>query len=522
MANLNSDEENQKDAKNTEDADNSAKTDGKSKPRKRSIMLKWSFANMLFCFVIFTTFAAISFQTSVYFFLKEEKDNLVMVVNQVTKNLDNTEVPLTADNIYKYLNYKEPNVLANAYDEDGNDVKSAENIGIPGIYRRTFQIYDIKGNMIFTTKTTSLPLSATKSTKPMVITLGQTTGYIVTREIKSAKTGKVVGYLQSFNDLKYYYNVRNKLLFLLIGLEIIAMILANIIGYFVSDHFLKPLAKLHSAMKKIVNSPSGRYEEVEIDSGDEIEELADVYNAMMAKTHDYISGQERFVSDVSHELRTPLAVLDGHINLLRRWGKDDPEQLVDSLEAAHYEVQKMSAMIQDMLNMTRLKQTDDYKNKQTRVVDSVEDMVDNFRMIHQDFVIEFERHVDFEAHAQIYKNHYEQALTVLMDNAVKYSGDAEKYIKVTLTEDADNIITTVSDHGLGINADDLSHVFERFFRADKARNREIGGTGLGLSIISNIAELYHGQVDVTSKIGKGSAFVISIPKPNLTDELETL
>ncbi|GHU41394.1 two-component sensor histidine kinase [Bacilli bacterium] len=488
----------------------------KRQPKKRSIMLKWSFANMIFCFLVFTIFVIISYQSSVLYFLEGEKDGLVSVVDSAAKKLETSSDNLTPDNIYKYLDYQEPNVLDNLYDEAGHVIKSAEAVGIPGVSWRSFQVYDVSGQMIFTTQSSSIPLANKKSTAPVIVTIDNQSGYITTREIKSKKTGQVIGYLQSFNNLEFYYNIRNKLLFILIALEIVAMFLANFIGYFVSNHFLKPLSKLYAAMKKMTHSPSSEFEKVEIHSGDEIEELADVFNQMMSKTHDYIEGQERFVSDVSHELRTPLAVLDGHINLLLRWGKDDPEQLVESLEASRHEIKKMSSMIQDMLDISRLKQLDDFITEETVVEDSVTDLINNMKMIHQTSEFTFEDKLDDpQAKAQINQNHYIQALTILIDNAIKYSGEGESFVKVTLAEDDKHIITSVADRGLGICEEDKAHVFERFFRADKARNREIGGTGLGLSIIANIAQIYHGSVSVESELGKGSVFTLVLPKANL-------
>jgi methyl-accepting chemotaxis protein len=262
----------------------------KKQPKKRSIMLKWSFANMLFCFLVFTAFVTISYQTSVLYFLDGEKNGLISVVDSIATKLETSSAQLTPDNIYKYLGYQEASVLDNLYDEDGHVIKSAEAVGIPGVGWRSFQVYDVSGQMIFTTQSASLPLANKKSTAPVIVTIDDQSGYITTRQIKSKKTGQVIGYLQSFNNLGFYYNIRNKLLFILIALEIVAMFLANFIGYFVSNHFLKPLSKLHVAMKKVTHSPSSNFEKVEIHSGDEIEELADVFNQMMYKTHDYIEG----------------------------------------------------------------------------------------------------------------------------------------------------------------------------------------------------------------------------------------
>ena len=485
----------------------------KTKPApKRSIKLKWSFANMLFCFFVFLIFEVIVYQTSVIYFLQGEKEDLIKVVDTVDNHLSESDENLNPQNVYKYLGYRAEGVLETYYDESGHEIKSAREVGIPRVDWRSFQVYDEKQQLIFAAQTAKLSLYSKKTTKPVIVKIGNKTGFIVTRTVISKNTGKVIGYLQSFNELNFYYTIRNKLLFILIALEVVAMLWANFIGYFVSHHLLSPLSRLHAEMKKINHLPSGEFKDIEINTGDEIEELADVFNDMMHKKQEYLEGQERFVSDVSHELRTPLAVLDGHINLLLRWGKDDPKQLTESLEASRQEIKKMSNMIQDMLDIARLKHTDHSELEHMSVACSMSDLVTNFRIVHPNFDIELENKLISPGIALIHKNHYDQAMTILLDNAVKYSGKIGNYIKVTLSEDDDMIITKVLDHGLGICKEDQAYIFERFFRADKARNREIGGTGLGLAIIKNIAQIYKGSISVESQVGKGSVFTFKIPK----------
>ncbi len=172
----------------------------------------------------------------------------------------------------------------------------------------------------------------------------------------------------------------------------------------------------------------------------------------------------------------------------------------------------MSNMIQDMLDIARLKHTDRSELEYISVACSMSDLVTNFRIVHPTFDIELENKLISPGKALIHKNHYDQAMTILLDNAVKYSGKIGNYIKVTLSEDDDMIITKVLDHGLGICKEDQAYIFERFFRADKARNREIGGTGLGLAIIKNIAQIYKGSISVESQVGKGAVFTFKIPK----------
>lgn len=108
--------------------------------KKRSIKVKWSFANMLFCFLVFTIFATISYQTSIMYFLEGEKEDLVKVVNSVSEHLDKANDNLTPQNIYKYLGYREEGVLETFYDKAGHEIKSAREIGIPRVDWRYFQV----------------------------------------------------------------------------------------------------------------------------------------------------------------------------------------------------------------------------------------------------------------------------------------------------------------------------------------------------------------------------------------------
>lgn len=115
----------------------------KTKPApKRSIKLKWSFANMLFCFLVFTIFAVIAYQTSVIYFLQGEKEDLIKVVNTVDSHLSDSNENLSPQNVYKYLGYRAEGVLETFYDDKGHEIKSAREVGIPRVDWRSFQVYD--------------------------------------------------------------------------------------------------------------------------------------------------------------------------------------------------------------------------------------------------------------------------------------------------------------------------------------------------------------------------------------------
>lgn len=478
----------------------------------RSIMLRWAFANTVFCFITFTIFAVLIYQLTVTTYVNEEKANMSQSVNTVEEVLSQSEVPLSFQNLRNFIDFSSTSASAGNLSGDPHDVTAPQTISSMIGHRKAFFIFDTDKRLLYSTADKTIGLQNTPNNK-IVKYQGTVPGFILERKIISKKTGQTIGYLQAFYDMTFYQNISRKLLASLSILEILALVIAQIIGYYMASRFMRPLEKLHKAMQSMAKTPDGEFSPIEIKTGDEIEELADAYNDMMQKTHSYFEQQRRFVSDVSHELRTPLAVLDGHINLLNRWGKNDPEILDESLEASREEIFRMKAMLEEMLALSRLENVDlDLEKMNCDPAKVLGFTLKNFKLVHEDFELTLENQLKSGAHAKIYEHHYEQGIMILLDNAAKYSPDESKMINIILSEDDDFIITSVTDHGIGMSEDDMGHIFERFFRADKARNRKIGGTGLGLPIISSMVEKYQGEIEVNSELGVGSTFTLKIPK----------
>ena len=250
-----------------------------------------------------------------------------------------------------------------------------------------------------------------------------------------------------------------------------------------------------------------------IESHDEIGDLAVNFNRMMDKIQENNQMQMRFLSDVSHELRTPIAVIKGHMDLLQRWGKNDPEILEESLEAASHEANRMTIMINDMLDSIRVKGSfENHRNDTCDLNSSIRTVIGNFRVLHEDYQFYLNDFESSERLAQIYSQHFEQAITILIDNAVKYS-PVNKEIQVTIKALEDEMLVQVQDNGEGISKEDINHIFERFYRSDKARNRTTtqSGVGIGLSILYQIVEAYRCRIDVSSELGVGTRFDLYIP-----------
>ncbi|MFD1417176.1 sensor histidine kinase [Companilactobacillus keshanensis] len=244
---------------------------------------------------------------------------------------------------------------------------------------------------------------------------------------------------------------------------------------------------------------------------DEIYDLTININKMLDRMQAYTNQQKEFVEDVSHELRTPVAVLEGHLNMLQRWGKDDPEVLNDSINSSLQELKRMQSLIQEMLDLTRVEQIDsDYLKQTTEVKPLFTQVYNDFKMLHPDFVINFDDDIREGSLVQIYRNHLEQVLVILLDNAFKYSAD-RKEISLSASTNSALLEVVVQDYGLGIAKNDLKRVFNRFYRVDKARSRKRGGNGLGLSIAKRLIEIYHGSLEVESVVGSGTVFKIELP-----------
>lgn len=493
-------------------ASHKKETKNKTKnPAGRSIMLRWAFANTVFCFITFTIFAALIYQLTVTTYINEEKSSMMQSVSTIENVLSQSETALSLQNLRNFIDFSSSSSTGDLTG-DAHDIVAPQSLSSMIGHRKSFFIFGTDKRLLYSTADQTIGFQNAPNNK-IVEYQGNVPGFVLERRIVSKKTGQTVGYLQAFYDMSFYHNISRKLLASLSILEILALVIAQIIGYYMASRFMRPLEKLHKEMKSVAKTPDGEFLPIELKTGDEIEELADAYNDMMQKTHNYLEQQRRFVSDVSHELRTPLAVLDGHINLLNRWGKNDPEILNESLQASREEIVRMKGMLEEMLALSRLENVDlDLEKMDCNPAKVLGFTLKNFKLVHEDFDISLDNQLKSDAHAKIYENHYEQGIMILLDNAAKYSPDESKIIHIILSEDEDFIITSVTDHGIGMSEDDMGHIFERFFRADKARNREIGGTGLGLPIISSIVEKYQGEIEVSSELGIGSTFTLKIPK----------
>lgn len=228
--------------------------------------------------------------------------------------------------------------------------------------------------------------------------------------------------------------------------------------------------------------------------------------------------QMRFVNDASHELRTPIAVIQGYVNILDRWGKDDPDVLAESIASLKAESEHMQELVEQLLFLARGDAGRTVlRRANTNLAALVGEVCEESQMIDTEhtYRLAFDAALvsDPRCDAPVDVALVKQALRVIVQNAAKYS-DAGTPISFGVASDAGagTIDISVEDEGIGMNQESAAHAFERFYRADNARDAGAQGSGLGLAIAKWIVDSHGGVIGMTSVEGVGSRFTIRLPR----------
>ncbi|ANB55510.1 HAMP domain protein [Anoxybacillus sp. B7M1] len=323
--------------------------------------------------------------------------------------------------------------------------------------------------------------------------------------------GTASGTIEIIRHLVKVQHMTNMLFIMMTCIGIIAMVMSALIGMFIAQHFVGRLQSVTKTMMDIKNKGFEQRMDVPA-SNDEMTQLMIMFNKMMDEIQDSFEQQKQFVEDASHELRTPIAILEGHLSLLNRWGKNNRDILEESLQAASQEVVRLKKLVLELLDLSKAEAIAVPLDLQPiSPSEAAEQVVKNFRVLHPSFHFIIDNELEETVHVRMAKHHLEQLLLILMDNAVKYSQQNKK-IMVCLKEEGKYVSISVVDKGIGIPRDELEKVFLRFYRVDKVRSREKGGAGLGLAIAKEIVDKYSGQISIQSEVGAGTTVELFIPK----------
>jgi two-component system phosphate regulon sensor histidine kinase PhoR len=224
--------------------------------------------------------------------------------------------------------------------------------------------------------------------------------------------------------------------------------------------------------------------------------------------------RKEFVANVSHELRTPLTVIKGFTETLRDGALNDPVTGSKFLSTIERHVDQLTNLVSDLLELSKLEGSPELPR---RVLFDVSSIVRRAADLLLPAAQRKDQNVVVEAPRSLPRvlgnpDYVERAVSNLIDNAIKYTPERGK-ITVSAFFDGDFVVVEVADNGIGIPPEDLSRVFERFYRVDRSRSREMGGTGLGLSIVKHVIQVHGGAIDVNSTPGQGSRFRMKLPIP---------
>ena len=292
----------------------------------------------------------------------------------------------------------------------------------------------------------------------------------------------------------------------------------SIVFLVIADIIVKPLTRLTNAIKELSN---GNYN-VRVDNvgQDEISKLNQGFNQMARQLAKQDETRQKFISDISHEFQTPLTSIQGFANILKE--EDLPkEQRVKYANIILYNSKRLSSLAKNMLQLTLLDR------------EEIELELTNYSLVEQmNRVISTQENQAMEKNIEIVfempkkeifiegdEQRLEQVWTNIISNAIKYTNEGG-LITITMKKNSKDIEVSIEDTGIGMSKEVVSHIFERFYREDKARNVE--GNGLGLAIVKSIFDLHHGKIDILSQVDVGTNFIVRLPieKQKLIERLK--
>ena len=477
-----------------------------SNSQHKSVAKKWWWVISATIFALLGILTTILIHGQIMTLRENEKNQTIVYAQVVSDLLSRKSENLTASDIVSILNEAEQ------YEQGQNGIYKKNSSFYPMNEELNIRVFDTSRELIFQTQQWQDPLqvSSTLETKFVPLSTGEES-IQVTMPILSRTNRLLIGHLQIINRMAKLTEMKKQLQKLYIQLLIMEALVAIGLAYFISRLISKPIEQIHDIIASINEDNIDSKRLIIPKKNDEFAVVSQQFNELLDKISFYISQQKHFVEDVSHELRTPVAIVEGHLKLLNRWGKDDPEVLEESLEASLAEIKRMKTLVQEMLDLSRAPQVrEQYKDATTEVVDTLTQIVSNFKVLYPDFTFVLDIDSKADLLSPIYRNHFEQVIIILLDNAVKYSTNRKEII-VSLSTVADQVEIGIQDFGMGLSEEDKKKVFSRFYRVDKARSRERGGNGLGLSIAKELIEGYNGSISLTSHLDQGTVFKVKLP-----------
>jgi len=290
----------------------------------------------------------------------------------------------------------------------------------------------------------------------------------------------------------------------------VLLILAGLGGYFISRRALRPVDQITSAAESIsIRNLSGRLEVPK--TSDELQRLSETLNRMLTRLGSSVQRISQLTADASHELRAPISLIRTTAELAVQSGRTNAEYHEDMVQILA-EAERTTRLIDNLLLLARADAGESgLQHELTPLSTSIREAIEQGRRLAAEKRIELT--ADLDSHPVVVRGDSEalrRLFFILIDNGIKYTQEGGR-VQISAEVLNGRATIKVADTGIGISESDQAHIFDRFWRVDKVRSRDMGGAGLGLSIARWIVEQHHGSIEVQSKVGQGSTFTATIP-----------
>ena len=406
-------------------------------------------------------------------------------------------------------------------DEEGSDVLQLLISDLP--YYMTYIVYNPETEEIFATNDPFLPLLKETSGKAVhhfekdfffdgdLDILYYAESHILQHNTIGLNQQVVVAVAMNMENDSFAI-IFTKLPLALLWMALPVLLLSFLVSLFITKNTIKPVVKITKAAQQMTTEKLDGQLPI-TGQGDEIDELSRTFNELFLRIKGDFDRERQFSSDVAHELNTPLTVISGQVNLLLRWGKENPEQLEKSLNAIKGETKSMHTIIENLLQISRVESVRVKPQLcEVDIREIFERVVDEFASVLPE--VKFEIKTGDEGLANTLQTDPEmlhQIITVLVSNSVKFAGEKCSVVLGTVCGKDGGLVVYESDDGPGISEDVLPHVFERFFRGDEAHTRSAGGSGLGLSIAKTLCDALAAEISAGNVEPHGAKFQLYFP-----------
>jgi len=425
-------------------------------------------------------------------YLYQEVDNNLTVYSarvHGTLHSDAVGAPLNYQVLHSNLppinDFVSPGIFIQILDENGNIVVKSDNMGTQELPSTMPLVKEVTGGTLVTT------------------TLASNDGTHLRIMASPLDLKGQILVLQVGESMTLVESVLRQALLSIIVWAVFALFFMAFLSVFLLRRTLAPVKRITSTAQEIETSSDLERRVGYVGPNDEIGRLAGTFDHLIAHLNQVFGAQKRFIADASHDLRSPLTVIRGNVDMLKR---NLPEaERAESLRAIESETKRMSRIVDDLLLLTEIESDHAVPQAKVALQEIVRDEVQRAKQIAGGRSIIVEHADSIEIRGDSYR--LRRMLGNLLDNAIRYTAE-DGHISVSLLCEGSEACLKVTDDGSGIAPENLPHIFDRFYRVEKARSRERGSTGLGLAIVKSVAEQHNGRVEVASEPGKGSTFTI--------------